>query len=119
MATVKKTITFPERLWNALATHAKEVGYETPQELVVWCAFYSLVVGKPHTITAPIAQASKNIQDMFIEDVVAAYERGDLRKGSYLEHVLEDVVKRFNLPVGPEVVKAILADAVRNRPKRA
>jgi len=56
-------------------------------------------VGKPHTVTAPIAQATPDIQDMFIEDVVSAYERGDTRKGSYFEVVLEDVIKRFK-PAG-------------------
>jgi hypothetical protein len=118
MRSKKVTLSVPWPLWEALEKHAPKAGYSDPKQLMIWCAFYSCLVGKYHHITAPIAQAPPEVQDAFLDDAIAAIESGDAERGCYLEHVLADVVKRFNLPVGEEVIKAVLADAVRKRPKR-
>jgi hypothetical protein len=59
-------------------------------QFLVWCGFYSLLVQKPHTVTAPIAQSSLEIQDEIIDQVVSAYERGEIKKGSYFEALLSE-----------------------------
>ena len=50
-------------------------------DLLVWSAFYALVVGKRHHVTAPLASAPPDVQDTVIEEVVSAYERGEMRNG--------------------------------------
>jgi len=112
------TVQVPWPLVPLLEEHAKRMGYTSAGQLMLWSAFYSLLVQKPHVVTAPIAQAPAEVQDIFIDDVVAAYERGELQRGSYLEHVLEDLLKRLGVDLLPGVLQAVVADAVRNRPKK-
>lgn len=117
MASKKVTLSIPARIYDALAEFAPEAGYKSVPELMIWSAFYAVIIGKPHYITAPIAAASRDVQDIFVEDFLAAKERGELNHGAFFEHLLEDMIERFKLPVTPEVLKAMVADMVRNRPK--
>jgi hypothetical protein len=57
MLSKKLTLAVPHPLLTALEKHALEVGYTDVHQLFLWSAFYSLLVGKPHIITAPIAQS--------------------------------------------------------------
>ncbi len=109
----------PWPLWELFEEVAPELGYENALQLLMWSGFYSVAIGKPHQVTAPIARAPEEVQDMFIADLVAARKRGAISRGSFFEALLEDVVKRFNLPVSPDVVKAIIADTIQNRPRKS
>ncbi len=118
MRSKKVTLQIPWPLWELLEQAAPELGYENANQLLMWSGFYSVAIGKPHNVTAPIARAPEDVQDMFIADLVAARASGATSRGSFFEHLLEDVVKRFNLPNGPDMVKAILADTIQNRPRK-
>lgn len=109
----------PWPLWELFEEVAPELGYENALQLMMWSGFYSCAVGKPHLVTAPIAKAPQEVQDMFISDLIAARKAGRISKGSFFEALLEDVIKRFNLPVGTEIVKSILADTIQNRPRKS
>jgi hypothetical protein len=87
-------------------------------QLFLWSAFYTMVVGKYHHITAPLAAASPEVQDQVIQEVVDAYRRGEFAKGSFFEHVLSDVLQKFNLGLSPEMFATLVAEAVRNRPRK-
>ena len=119
MRSKKVTLAIPNRLWDALEQHAREVGYSDARQFLVWCGFYSLLVQKPHTITAPIAQSSLEIQDEIIDQVVSAYERGEMKKGSYFEALLADVIQRLGVTMPAEVIRAVVAESVRNRPRKS
>lgn len=118
MRSKKVTLQVPWPLWELFEEIAPELGYENALQLMVWSGFYSCAIGKPHPVTAPIARAPQEVQDMFIADLIAARKRGAISHGSFFEALLEDVVKRFQLPVGPEVLKAIIADTIQNRPRK-
>lgn len=119
MRSKKVTLAIPHRLWDALEKHAPEVGYTDARQLLTWSAFYSLLVQKPHVITAPIAQSPIEVQDDIIEQVVSAYERGETRRGSFFEALLADVAARLGITAPAEVVKAVVSDTVRNRRRGA
>lgn len=95
------------------------MGYSDARQFLVWCGFYSLLVQKPHTITAPIAQSPLEIQDEIIEQVVSAYERGEINRGSYFEALLADVVQRLGVTAPADIVRAVVADSVRNRKRKS
>lgn len=108
----------PWPLWEVLEEAAPELGYQNAVQLLMWSGYYSVAVGKPHYVTAPIANAPTEVQDAFIADLVAARKDGRPLRGSMFEAIIADIVQRFNLPVGEDVVKALVADTVRNRPRR-
>lgn len=118
MRSKKVTFQVPWPLYELMEVVAPHLGYKGATDLMLWSGFYSCVIGKYHTITAPIAASPPEVQDIFIADLCAAWEKGPTERGSFFEALIEDVVKRFNLPVGPEVVKAMVSDIVRHRPER-
>ena len=109
----------PWELWDVLEEAAPVLGYANANQLLIWSGFYSVAIGKPHSVTAPIAAAPVEVQDVFIADLVTAWREGRAQRGSFFEALLADVLARFKLPVGADVVKAVLADVVRNRPSRS
>lgn len=119
MRSKKVTLAIPHRLWDAFEKHAVQVGYTDARQLLVWSAFYSLLVQKPHVVTGPIAQMPLEVQDLFIDEVVGAFERGEFKRGSFFEHILAEVVQRCGVNLPQEVVRTVVADTVRNRRKPA
>jgi hypothetical protein len=117
MRSKKVTLYFPWRYWEALEKHAPEMGYENATQLVTWMPLYSLTVGRPHYATAPIAKAAGSVQDMIIEEIVAAFERGEFKHRSYFEKTIKRVLDKFNLPVPPELMDTLVADAMKPPPK--
>lgn len=111
------TLKIPWRLWEAYEKHAREAGYEGASAMLIWAPFYSLMVGKPHIITAPIASLRPDAQDEIIETIVGRYERGEFTHRSLLENELADVVAKFKLPVAPEVVGTLVSAGVRRQKK--
>lgn len=118
MRSKKVTLSIPHRLWELLEKHAREVGYADARKLLTWSPIHSLLVRKPHAITAPIAEAPPELQDEIVEQIAEAYERGETRKGSYFEAVLEDIVQRLGVSAPVEVVRAVVAETVRHRPRK-
>lgn len=118
MRSKKVTVPVPWPLVEPLEEFAKLTGYKGLPELFLWTGVYALIVAKPHPVTVPIAQASPGVQDIFIDDIVKLHQEGKLHRGSYLEHVLEDLLKRLGVDLLPGVLQAVVADAVRNRPKK-
>lgn len=118
MRSKKVTLTIPNRLWDAYEKHALEVGYTNAKQMLVWDPLYSLMVGRPHLITGPLSQCPMQIQDEIIEDIVSSYERGEFTKGTFLGALLDDVVTRLGVTATPETLRAVIADAIRNRPRR-
>jgi len=118
MRSKKVTLSIPHRLWDALERHAKEVGYTSARELLTWSPLYSLLIQRPHSITAPIAGAPPDLQDELVEQIVSAYERGDIKKHSYFEQILADIAQRLAITTPPDIVHAVVADTVRSRAKK-
>lgn len=79
----------------------------------MWSGFYSIAVGKPHTITAPIANSPEDIQDIFIDQLVEARKKGDTQRGSFFAALLSDVCKRFNLPINEKILEAMIAENIQ------
>lgn len=120
MRSKKVTVSIPHRHWDALEKLAPELGYDGARELITWAPLYFfLCAHKKHTFTAGLSGLPPDVQDEIIERVVSAYERGETGKGSYLEAVLTDVAQRLGITVPLEVIQAVVADTVRNRPRKA
>jgi hypothetical protein len=118
MRSKKVTLNIPWRLWGALEKKAPLAGYRNARAMLTWGPLYWLTVNKPHWATAPIAEMSPEAQDGVVEDIVSAFESGtgDGHR-LYLEEVLLDVVKQFNLPVDATQLRALMSEIIKNRPK--
>lgn len=118
MRSKKVTLSIPYPLWEALEKHALDMGYNDVRELLVFSPVYSLLVCRPHAVTAPLAQCPPDLQDEILDEVIGAWKQGEVRKGSYLEALLEEVTKRAGVALPVEVIRAIMADAVRKTGKK-
>ena len=116
MRSKKVTLSIPHRYWEGLEKLAPLVGYQDARALLTWSPLYAFTVpDKPHTVTAAIAEAPAEVQDEFIEKIVGAFERGEIRHGSFFEALLADVAQRLGITAPLDVVRAVVSDTVRNR----
>lgn len=117
MRSKKITLQIPWRLYEVYEKHAPEVGYSNVNQLLAFSPIHSLLVRRFHHITAAIAQADADMQDRVIERIIDDYENGHIRAGSLLDHLLEDVINQFNIPVKrSDVLAYLMAHGVRKRP---
>jgi len=117
MRSKKVTVSVPWRLWEAYEKHSRVVGYRDAKQLIVWSPLYSLSNNNPHHVTVPIAKAPPEVQDEYVNDVVDKYDRGEFSHSSYLEHVIEDAMKKLGVSQPKDVVLAVIRDCLSNRPK--
>ncbi len=109
------TVKTPWKLLEVFEVHAKQLGYESVPQFLIWTGVYSIMVGKPHRITVPIAQSSEAMQDQVIDDICERFNAGETFKESYLENLLADVLEKLGYAGKEDVVEAIIADHIKRR----
>jgi hypothetical protein len=114
MRSKKVTISVPHKLYELAEKFAKHAGYAKTNDLFIWSAFYAIAMGSRHIVTAPIAGASPNIQDMYIEELRNAVERGENTK-SFFAELFSKVVEEFKIDAPVDVVRAMVSEVARTR----
>jgi len=109
------TVKVPWKLLEVFEEHAKQLGYESVPQFLIWTGVYSIMVGKPHRITVPIAQSSPAIQDQVIDDICERFKAGETFREAYLENLLVEVLKKLGYAGKEDVVEAVIADHIKRR----
>lgn len=95
-----RSIRLSEDLLRAAKLRARRLGFETWSDYVKSLLRYDcLVSGQEHSVTAPIARKRLAEQDRIDEELRKLVESdGEGLRGVYLEHVLERVAERRQVP---------------------
>ncbi len=112
------TVKIPHKLVDVFEQHAKDLGYESLPQFLIWTGVYSIMVGKAHRITVPIAQSAPAIQDRVIDDLVDRFEAGESFREAYLETLLSEVLQKLGYAGKEDIVEAVIADTIKKRTAR-
>lgn len=118
MRSKSKTVRYPLPIDERMSIRAKEAGYDSVSEWLVGLARYDMAIRRPHVFTAELSRLPRSEQDRVDDEIARSYDSGESMGGVWLEHKIEESIKKYAEGLDPEegkIMKRVLDKISKGR----